>query len=66
MIAVGFALAGVGAGQWSLDDALSLDLASTGWALGALSVGLIGGVGAVLSGRAFGERGTGDAQTTAA
>jgi putative oxidoreductase len=66
MIAAAFALAGVGAGQWSLDDALSLDLASTGWALGTLGVGLIGGVGAVLSGRAFGERGTGDAQTTAA
>lgn len=66
MIAVAFALAGVGAGQWSLDHALSLDLASTGWALGALGVGLVGGVGAVLSGRAFSERRTGDAQATAA
>jgi putative oxidoreductase len=66
MIAVAFALAGVGAGQWSLDHALNLDLAGTGWALGALGVGLVGGVGAVLSGRAFRERGTGDTQATAA
>jgi putative oxidoreductase len=66
MIAVAFALAGVGAGEWSLDHALSLDLAGTGWALGALGVGIIGGVGAVLSARAFRERGTGDAQATAA
>jgi putative oxidoreductase len=46
-----FALAGVGAGAWSLDHAFGLDLSGTGWALGALGVGIIGGVGAVLSGR---------------
>jgi putative oxidoreductase len=46
-----FALAGVGAGQWSLDNALSIDLTGTGWALAALGAGLLGGIGAVLSGR---------------
>ncbi len=46
-----FALAGVGAGAWSLDNALGFDLHGTAWAIGALVVGVIGGVGAVLSGR---------------
>ena len=45
-----FVLAAVGAGSWSLDHALSLDLASAGWALGALAAGLLGGGGAALSG----------------
>jgi putative oxidoreductase len=56
LIAVFFALAGVGAGQYSLDDALGLDLASTGWALAALAAGIVGGVGAVVAGR-LGARG---------
>jgi putative oxidoreductase len=51
LAAVVFALAGIGAGNWSLDHALGLDLMGTGWALGALAVGLVGGVGTVLSGR---------------
>ena len=46
-----FALAGIGAGDWSLDGALDLNLAGTGWALGALGAGILGGLGAVLSGR---------------
>jgi putative oxidoreductase len=54
-----FALAAVGAGDISLDAVLDLDVAGIGWALGALGVGLIGGIGAVLSGRlaARGESG---------
>ena len=52
-----FALAGVGAGHWSLDHALGLDLMSTGWALAALAVGVLGGLGAVLSGRLAARRG---------
>jgi putative oxidoreductase len=52
MIAAVFALAGVGAGDWSLDKAFSLDLNGTGWALGALAAGVLGGFGAVVSGRA--------------
>src|SRR5215212_1731161 len=43
-----FALAGVGAGQWSLDHALGVGLAGTAWAVGALGAGLLGGLGAVL------------------
>ena len=46
-----FALAGIGAGGWSLDNALGTDMTGTGWALGALGVGLIGGIVAVMSGR---------------
>jgi putative oxidoreductase len=46
-----FALAGIGAGEWSLDNALGLDLAGTAWALGTLGAGILGGLGAVLSGR---------------
>ena len=54
-----FALAGVGAGNWSLDSALDLSIAGTGWALGALGAGLIGGLGAVFSGRLAGHAETG-------
>jgi len=49
--AVAVCLAGVGPGALSLDDAFGLDMAGTGWALGALGLGILGGVGAVLSGR---------------
>jgi len=56
MAAALFALAGIGAGPWSIDNALALDLAGTGWALGALGVGMLGGLGAVLSGRLAGRR----------
>jgi putative oxidoreductase len=46
-----FALAGVGAGGWSLDAALNIGMIGTAWALGALGAGLLGGIGAVLGGR---------------
>jgi putative oxidoreductase len=58
MVAAVFALAGIGAGEWSLDNALGIDLAGTGWALGALGVGVLGGLGAVLSGRLASRHGT--------
>jgi putative oxidoreductase len=51
-IAAAVALAGAGAGAWSLDNALGLDLTGTEYAVGALVLGLIGGAGAVLQGRA--------------
>jgi putative oxidoreductase len=51
LIAVAFAVAGLGAGKWSLDDALGLDDAGTVWALAALAAGLVGGLGAIASGR---------------
>jgi putative oxidoreductase len=56
LIAVVFALAGVGAGEWSLDHALSLGLTGAGWALAALGAGLLGGIGAVLNGRTVTRR----------
>ena len=46
-----FALAGVGAGTWSLDAALHISAAGTGWALIALGAGALGGVGALVSSR---------------
>lgn len=53
MAAVVFALSGIGAGSWSLDNAFGFDLHGAAWAIGALVVGAIGGVGAVLSGRTY-------------
>ena len=47
-----FALAGIGAGAWSLDSAFGLDLHGVIWALAALAAGLIGGFATVISGRA--------------
>jgi putative oxidoreductase len=46
-----FALAGIGAGAWSLDNAFGFDLHGVIWAVAALAVGIIGGVGTVISGR---------------
>jgi putative oxidoreductase len=51
MAAAVFALAGVGAGSWSLDNAFGFDLHGAAWAIGALVGGVIGGVGTVLSAR---------------
>jgi putative oxidoreductase len=48
---VAFALAAIGAGAWSVDNALGFDLHGTGWAVAALAAGLIGGGGAVIGGR---------------
>jgi putative oxidoreductase len=49
--AAAFALAAIGAGGWSIDHALSLQIHGVLWGIGALLAGLIGGTGAVLSGR---------------
>ncbi len=61
LVAALFALAGIGAGGWSIDNALGIDWTGALWALGALGAGLLGGVGAVLTGRLAsrhsGERG---------
>lgn len=51
LIAAVFALAGIGAGAWSLDNALAFDLHGTIWAIAALAAGIIGGIGTVISGR---------------
>ena len=51
LIAAAFAVASIGAGDWSLDSALGLDIAGTGWGLASLGAGLLGGLGAIASGR---------------
>jgi putative oxidoreductase len=52
LASVAFAIAGTGAGNWSLDHALSLSDHGVLWAVSALVVGAVGGVGAVVQGRA--------------
>ena len=54
--AVAFALAGAGPGKWSLDHAFGLNLDGAGWAIAALGAGILGGIGAVLSGRSVAQR----------
>ena len=49
---IAFAVAGIGAGELSLDNAFGLDLNGIGWGIGALVAGLVGGAGAVAAGRA--------------
>jgi len=56
LAAVAFAVAAIGPGAWSLDNALGISMDTTAWAIGAFAVGFLGGVGAVLSGRAVGRR----------
>jgi putative oxidoreductase len=57
LVAALFALAGIGAGGWSLDNAIGIDMAGIAWALGALGAGLLGGIAAVLSGRVASRQG---------
>lgn len=56
LASVAFALAAIGAGNWSLDHALSLNIHGVLWAVGALVVGAIGGAAAVASGRSQSRR----------
>jgi putative oxidoreductase len=56
IVAIAFALAGVGPGEWSLGNALGIDWSSTGWALAALGAGLIGGTETVIGGRSAAAR----------
>src|SRR5436190_15179440 len=65
-MAIVFVLAGAGAGDWSLDHALGLDVAGTDWAIGALGVGILGALGP-LARRALVQRsaGHGASPTTA-
>jgi putative oxidoreductase len=51
LIAGLFAVAAAGAGQYSFDNALGLDVAGAVWALAALGAGVLGGIGTVLAGR---------------
>jgi putative oxidoreductase len=51
LVSVAFAVAGIGPGAWSLDHALGISMHGVLWAIGALVLGLAGGIGAVISGR---------------
>jgi putative oxidoreductase len=55
LVAALFALAGIGAGAWSLDNAAGIDLAGTWWAVGAAAAGFLGGLGAIAAGRLYGS-----------
>jgi putative oxidoreductase len=65
LVAIVFALAGVGAGDWSLDHALSFNLHGTGWALAALGVGILGGLLPLIEARIAASRGDDAHPTTA-
>jgi putative oxidoreductase len=56
LLATFFALSGAGPGNWSLDNALGMDLAGDGWALAQLAAGLVGAALTVVIGRASIER----------
>jgi putative oxidoreductase len=56
LAAIAFAITGVGAGAWSLDHVLSLDVDGTGWALAELAAGILGATAAVISGRLVASR----------
>ena len=64
-VAAVLAVTAIGAGEWSLDAALGLDVAGAGWALGALAAGLVGGGLAVASGRDRSQRADGPQAATA-
>lgn len=52
-VLVGFAVAGLGAGKLSLDHAIGVDFSGAGWAVAALILGALGGVGAIVAGRLY-------------
>lgn len=51
LAAVAFAVTAIGAGEWSLDYVLGLNLAGADWALGVLTLSILGSVAAILAGR---------------
>src|SRR5436190_14007549 len=65
LVAAVFALSGVGAGNWSLDHALSLNLHGTCWALAALGAGILGGLLPLAEARFAASRGDHAHPTTA-
>jgi putative oxidoreductase len=65
-VAAVFAITAIGAGPWSLDDVLGLDVTGAGWALAALGAGLVGGLGAIVTGRLASGHSAHDAHPSAA
>lgn len=66
LVAAAFAVTAIGAGEWSLDSGLGLDVAGVGWALAALAVGVLGGVAAIAVGRFAARRRVGRAAPASA
>jgi putative oxidoreductase len=58
LMAVAFAVTAVGPGNWSLDHQLGFDIQGAGWGIGALVVGLVGGLALMAMGKAAGSRHT--------
>jgi putative oxidoreductase len=48
---VAFAVAAIGAGRYSLDNAFGIDWHGLWWALGAVGLGVLGGLASMLPGR---------------
>jgi putative oxidoreductase len=59
LIAVAFSVTAIGAGKWSLDRVLGLDVAGAGWALGALLAGALAAIAALGLRRLRAQRTTG-------
>ena len=51
LLAAAFAVTAIGAGDWSLDHALGLDVAGVGWAVAELAIALAGGLMTIAIGR---------------
>jgi putative oxidoreductase len=66
LVAALFALAATGTSEVSLARVLDVELAGTGWALGALGAGILGGLGAVRRGRLAARQPTGPSPPHAA
>jgi putative oxidoreductase len=49
LVIAAFAVTAIGAGDWSLDNVLNLDVAGAGWALAAIGAGILGGIGALVA-----------------
>ena len=56
LMAVAFAVTAVGPGNWSLDHQFGFDIQGAGWAIGALVVGIVGGLGMMAAGKSAGAR----------
>ena len=48
---VAFAIAAIGGGRYSLDNAFGIDWHGLWWALGAVGLGVLGGLASMLPGR---------------
>lgn len=51
LMTVAFAVAAIGAGRYSLDDAFGIDWHGLWWALGAVGLGALGGLASLVPGR---------------